>query len=119
MTPGSKAYQGYDKYKSSNTIGEATQQGTNWQDLTVDFEKGWLTTPNSPGIMDVDAPSGAKRVHREGAPDREATSRAKTFSKEAEHHQHFLSFARSSHLDPKRTWGTYCSSQKFTIFYKC
>ena len=30
-----------------------------------------------------------------------------------------LSFARSSRLDPKRTWGTYCSSQRFTIFYKC
>ena len=45
-TPGSKAYQRYDKYKSNHTIGEATHQGTNWQDLTVDFEKGWLTTPD-------------------------------------------------------------------------
>ena len=86
-TPGSKAYQRYDKYKSSNTIGEATQQGANWQDLTVDFEKGWLTTPDSPGIMDVDAPSGAKRAHTEGTPDREATIRAKALAREAEHHQ--------------------------------
>ena len=31
----------------------------------------------------------------------------------------FLSFARSSHLDPKRTWETFCSSHAFTIFYKC
>ena len=29
---------------------------------------------------------------------------------------YFLSFARSSHLDPERTWGTYCSSQRFTFF---
>ena len=86
-TPGSKAYQRYDKYKSNNTIGEVTQQGANWQDLTVDFEKGWLTTPDSPGIMDVDAPSGAKRAHTEGTPDREATIRAKTLAREAEHHQ--------------------------------
>ena len=87
-TPGSKAYQRYDKYKSSNTIGEATQQGANWQDLTVDFEKGWLTMPDSPNIMDVDAPSGAKRAHTEGTPDREATSRAKALAREADHHPH-------------------------------
>ena len=65
-SPGSKAYQGYDKYKSSNTIGEAAHQGANWQDLTVDFEKGWLTTSDSPGIMEVDVASGAKRAHTEG-----------------------------------------------------
>ena len=87
-TPGSKAYQRYDKYKSSNTIGEATHQGANWQDLTVDFEKGWLTTPDSPGIMEVDVASGAKRAHTEGTPDREATSRAKALARETEHHQH-------------------------------
>ena len=87
-TPGSKAYQRYDKYKSSNTIGEATHQGANWQDLTVDFEKGWLTIPESPGIMEVDVASGAKRAHTEGTPDREATSRAKALARETEHHQH-------------------------------
>ena len=36
------------------------------------------------------------------------------------HHVFFLSsFARSSHLDPKRTWWTFCSSHTFTIRYKC
>ena len=39
------------------------------------------------------------------------------------HHVFFLSsFARTSHLDPKRawrTWGTFCSSHTFTILYKC
>ena len=36
------------------------------------------------------------------------------------HHVFFLSsFARTSHLDPKRTWGTFCSSHTFTIRYKC
>ena len=36
------------------------------------------------------------------------------------HHVFFLSsFARSSHLDPKRTRGTFCSSHTFTIRYKC
>ena len=29
------------------------------------------------------------------------------------------SFARTSHLDPKRTWGTFCSSHTFTIRYRC
>ena len=81
-TPGSKAYQRYDKYKSSNTIGQATHQGTNWQDLTVDFEKGWLTTPDSPSIMEVDV------AHTEGTPHREATSRAKALARETEHHLH-------------------------------
>ena len=44
--------------------------------------------PDSPSIMDVDAPSGAKRAHTEGTPDREATSRAKALAREAEHHPH-------------------------------
>ena len=36
------------------------------------------------------------------------------------HHVFFLSsFARTSHLDPKRTWGTFCSWHTFTIRYKC
>ena len=65
-TPGRKTYQGYDKYKLSNTIGETTYQRANWQDLTVDFEKRWLTTPDSRGIMEVDVASVAKRAHTEG-----------------------------------------------------
>ena len=36
------------------------------------------------------------------------------------HHVFFRSsFARTSHLDPKRTWGTFCSSHTFTIRYEC
>ena len=39
---GSKAWDRFDKYRHAKTIGEATQAGANWQDLTVDFEKGFL-----------------------------------------------------------------------------
>ena len=84
-TPGSKASHTYDKYKTSTTIGEATQQGANWQDVSADFEQGWLTTPEFPSLVDMDTPSGAKRVHPEGSPHCEATNPAKVLAKEVGH----------------------------------
>ena len=37
---GSKAWDRFEKYKHARSIGEATQAGANWQDVSVDFEKG-------------------------------------------------------------------------------
>ena len=46
-------------------IGDATTKGPNWQDLSTDFEKGYLKVPH---LMDVDAqgPGSAKRTAPEG-----------------------------------------------------
>ncbi len=52
-TLGSKAYQRYDKYKTHNSIGEAMQQGANWQNISLDFDKGWLMTHEFPSFMDM------------------------------------------------------------------
>ena len=35
---GSKAWDRFEKYKHAKSIGEATQAGANWQDVSVDFE---------------------------------------------------------------------------------
>ena len=81
-TPGSKAFQRYDKYKPSKTVGEAMGAGANWQDITGDFERGLLV------VVDVDMPgeggagSSVKRGAPEGTPDREASARAKAPLKE-------------------------------------
>ena len=39
---GSKAWERYEKYKSATTVGDATCLGAQWQDLSADFEKGFL-----------------------------------------------------------------------------
>ena len=82
-SPGSKAYQRYEKYKGSTTIQDATQHGANWQDITVDFEKGWLVVEGFTELMEVEEAGGAKRTHPEGTPDREASTRARPQAREA------------------------------------
>ena len=78
---GSKSFERFDRYKSATTIGDATTKGANWQDLSTDFEKGYLKVPH---LMDVEAqgPGGAKRTAPEGTPDREAEARSKMASTE-------------------------------------
>ena len=82
LTPGSKAFQRYEKYKPSKTVGEAMGAGANWQDITGDFERGLLV------VVDVDMPgeggpgSSVKRGAPDGTPDREASARAKAPLKE-------------------------------------
>jgi len=73
-TPGSKANQRFEKYKASQTIGEATAAGANWQDLAGDFEKGLFTI--TPTIEEFRG-TGSKRGAEESTPDREASARAK------------------------------------------
>ena len=50
--PGSKSFERFDRYKTATTIGDATTKGANWQDLSTDFEKGYLKVPH---LMDADA----------------------------------------------------------------
>ena len=47
---GSKAWDRFEKYKHARSIGEATQAGANWQDVSVDFEKGWKGLSESDGF---------------------------------------------------------------------
>ena len=72
--PGSKAYERYDKYKAAKTIGEAQSLGANWQDLTGDFEKAYLTLCKT---NDDASMSANTRGAQQGTPDREASDRAK------------------------------------------
>ena len=81
-TPGSKAFQRYEKYKPSKTVGKAMGAGAHWQDITGDFERCLLVVP------DVDMPgeggpgSSVKRGAPDGTPDREASAPAKAPLKE-------------------------------------
>ena len=70
---GSKAWDKFEKYKHAKSIGEATQAGANWQDVSVDFEKGFLKVVDS---MDEDMPPSTKRSAPEGTADRESQARA-------------------------------------------
>ena len=73
--PGSKAWDRYEAYKGTTTIAQATENKAGWQDLTADFEKGFLKIMQE---MDVDtAQSSTKRPAPEGTPDREAQARTK------------------------------------------
>ena len=38
----SKAWDGFEKDKHAKSIGQATQTDANWQDVSVDFERGFL-----------------------------------------------------------------------------
>ena len=69
---GSKSWERYEKYKSAQTIGEATKLGAQWQDISADFEKEFLK------FRDVDMQLSTKRTAPEGTHDREAASRART-----------------------------------------
>lgn len=74
--PGSKAAERFDRYKTATTIQEATSQGANWQDLSADFEKGYLKIADIKS-MDVEVQGSTKRGAPEGTPDREADARSK------------------------------------------
>eukprot|EP00435_Cladocopium_sp_Y103_P033152 s3600_g8.t1 len=73
---GSKAHERFELYKSATTIHDATAKGANWQDLSTDFERGYLKIPN---LMELDAEgtTSVKRGAPEGTPDKEANARSK------------------------------------------
>ena len=78
--PGSKAWDRYEAYKGTTTIAQATENKAGWQDLTADFEKGFLKIMQE---MDVDTAQGStKRPAPEGTPDREAQARTKAQASE-------------------------------------
>ena len=78
--PGSKAWDRYEAYKGTTTIAQATENKAGWQDLTADFEKGFLKIMSE---MGVDTTQGAtKRPAPEGTPDRETQARTKAQASE-------------------------------------
>lgn len=75
---GTKAWERFEKYKHATTIGEANEKGANWQDVSSDFEKGFLRFVDGHGEQDPAAMAApAKRPAPEGTPDRESQARAK------------------------------------------
>ena len=74
---GTKAWERFEKYKHATTIGEASEQGANWQDVSSDFEKGFLRFVDGHGEQNPAMPASAKRSAPEGTPDRESQARAK------------------------------------------
>ena len=72
---GSKAWDRYEQYKDANPISQAMEKKAGWQDLTADFEKGFLKIMKD---MDVEVQGPIKRPAPEGTPDREAQARTKS-----------------------------------------
>ena len=74
---GTKAWERFEKYKHATTIEEANQKGANWQDMSSDFEKGFLRFVDGHEEQDFVMPAAAKRPAPERTPDRESQTRAK------------------------------------------
>ena len=73
--PGSKVWDRYEAYKGTTTIAQATESKAGWQDLTANFEKGFLKIMQE---VEVDTAQGStKRPAPEGMLEREAQARAK------------------------------------------
>ena len=73
---GTKAWERHEKYKVATTVAEAKDKKAGWQDLTSDFEKGFLKSVED---EHMDIPSLAtKRPAPEGTPDKEAQARSKS-----------------------------------------
>ena len=72
---GSKAWERYEAYKGATTIAQASEKKAGWQDLTADFEKGFLKITQDMDVEVVQA--STKRPAPEGTPDREAQARTK------------------------------------------
>ena len=66
--PGTKAWDRYEKYKRATTVAEAKDKKAGWQDLTSDFEKGFLKFVTVEH-MDTSG-SAVKRQAPEGTPDK-------------------------------------------------
>ena len=75
---GTKASERYEKFKRAKTLAEPNEKGTNWQDVSSDFEKGFLRFGAGHGEQDAAMSAPAKRSAPEGTPDRESQARAKT-----------------------------------------
>ena len=76
---GSKARDRYEQSKDATSIAQATEKKTGWQDLTADFEKGFLKITKD---IDGEGQGSTKRPAPEGTPDRETQARTKTHASE-------------------------------------
>ena len=74
---GTKAWDRFEKYKHATTIREANENGANWQDVSSDFEKGFLRFVDGHGGQNHAMPASTKRSAAEGTPDRLSQARAK------------------------------------------
>ena len=73
---GTKAHERFEKYKHTTTIGDAMFNGANWQDLSSDFEKNYMSVPHLM-VCDGEHAGSVKRTAPEGTLDREALARSK------------------------------------------
>ena len=71
---GSKAWERFEKYKHATTIAEAMGHSANWQDVSGDFERGYMKIVDAGNAAMT---SSTKRSAPEGTPDREAQARSK------------------------------------------
>ena len=74
---GSKAWERFEKYKHATTIAEAMGNSANWQDISGDFERGYMKIVDT---GDETMTSSTKRSAPEGTPEGtpgEAHARAK------------------------------------------
>ena len=74
--PGSKAAETFDRYKAATNIQDATGKGANWQDLSSDFDKGFLKVCGPSPLESLNSES-IKQAAPEGTPDGEAEARSK------------------------------------------
>ena len=63
-----RTWERFEKCKRAMTIGEASENGANWQDVSSDFEKGFLRFVDGHG----DQNHSAKNSAPDGTPDRES-----------------------------------------------
>lgn len=77
---GSKTWDRINQYEMAKTIGDAMRAGANWQDLSSDFEEGFLKFQPENLDGDESMPGPVKRSAPEGTPDRETQTRAKVQS---------------------------------------
>ncbi len=79
-TAGTKAWERFEKYKSSTTVEQAMAAGAKWDDFRSYFDKGFLKFADSKpeeDAMDTGSESGHKRRAPQGTPDRDALARAR------------------------------------------
>ena len=68
--PGSKAYQRFERHKASSSMRETTSSGTNWQDISGNFEHGWLKMTQT-----MNAEEGKLVASKRGVPKKKRQTR--------------------------------------------
>ena len=78
-TPGTKAYERFEKYKHATKVKQASAMGAKWAVMQSDFEKEYFKFVSTPASVDVgvEGSGSAIRSAPEGSPDREQSARSK------------------------------------------